>query len=32
MMELHSSQNLKDTDATEKVLFDSPSNYTQGIV
>ncbi|KFQ46239.1 Speedy protein A, partial [Nestor notabilis] len=29
MMELHSSQNLKDTDATEKVLFDSPSNYTQ---
>ncbi|XP_030354992.1 speedy protein A [Strigops habroptila] len=29
MMELHSSQNLKDTAATEKMLFDSPSNYTQ---
>lgn len=32
MMELHSSQNLKDTIATEKMLTDSPLNYAQGIV
>ncbi|KAM9564967.1 speedy protein A isoform 1-T4 [Guaruba guarouba] len=29
MMELHSSQNLKDTIATEKMLIDSPLNYAQ---
>lgn len=32
MMELRSSQNLKDTFPTEKMLVDSPFYYAQGMV